>query len=516
MKWAHFLHMYQPWWQHPGILEKIVNESYRPLIRGFLKTPNTKITININSVLTEMLFNNGYRDVIDDLKLLIEMGRVELTGSAKYHAFLPLIPEHEVIRQIKLNHDTNKSYFGDLYKPKGFFPPEMGYSPAMAKVVEDLGYEWILIDEVSFKDPTMDSAFDKVHFIKGTNLNVYFREKKPSNLIMAALVRSKESLLESYRNRLKDNSYTITAMDAETFGHHRPGHDNFLVELFNASEFENIFISEIPKHFKEKDAVIPNDSSWASSWKDIHAGNPYCYWFDKTNKIHSLQWELAGLAIKAVNESEFSDEKYPHMLEELHKWEHLNDEQKQNEEKKREWVNCRDLLDKGLNSDPWWWACAIPWWSIEEIEKGMNTLLKIVSMIPDAKEADRKRANELYINILVLAHEWQRTGYVDKLRGEDQKTRTIPLSKRFAAAHYYEAFIKALGEEELSSAKKREYEQAIKWRDAQYKLERDLDIYDAVHAVDIFRKEGNFERFQEILAEYQKKYREISKGQPEK
>ncbi len=515
MKWAHFLHMYQPWWQHPGVLEKIVNESYRPLLRGFLKTPSTKITININSVLTEMLFNQGYRDVIDDLKILIEMGRVELTGSAKFHAFLPLIPEKEIVRQIKLNNDTNKSYFGDLYKPKGFFPPEMGYSPAMAKVVEDLGFEWILVDEVSFKDPTLDKAFDKIHKIKGTNLDVYFREKKPSNLIMGALVRSKDSLKEAYKDRLNQHLYTITAMDAETFGHHRPGYDNFLVELFSSKEFENIFISDLKNYFSDKDEVVPTDSSWASSWKDIHNGNPYCYWFDKTNKIHSYEWELADIAIRAVDKSDFSDEKYPLMLEEVSKWDSLTDEQKLGEEKKRAWVKARDLLDRGLNSDPWWWACAIPWWSIEEIEKGMNVFLDIVSGIPDVSSQDKNRANELYVKILILAHEWQRTGYVDKLRGEDQKTRNIPLSKRFAAANFYEAFIEALKEEEQKSVLKREYEQSIKWRDAQYKLERDLDIYDAVHVVDIFRKEGDFARFQEILADYQKKYREIAKGQPE-
>ena len=83
MKWGHFLHIYQPAGQHPGVLEKIVNESYRPLIRGFLRIPETRITLNINAVLSESLFENGYRDVIENIKLLVEMGRVELTGSAK-------------------------------------------------------------------------------------------------------------------------------------------------------------------------------------------------------------------------------------------------------------------------------------------------------------------------------------------------------------------------------------------------------------------------------------------------
>jgi len=95
MKWAHFLHIYQPSGQHPGILDKIVNESYRPILRGLYITENAKITLNINSVLTELLFSNGYRDVIEDIKSLVETGKIELVGSAKFHPFLPLLPEQE-------------------------------------------------------------------------------------------------------------------------------------------------------------------------------------------------------------------------------------------------------------------------------------------------------------------------------------------------------------------------------------------------------------------------------------
>lgn len=515
MKWAHFIHMYQPWWQHPGILEKITNESYRPLLRGFLKNPETKITININSVLTEMLFEHGYRDVIDNLKLLVEMDRVELTGSAKYHAFLPLLPEVEIKRQLELNEETNKRYFGEFYKPKGFFSPEMGYSPKVAKIVEEAGFSWILADEVSVCELGKDVSLSTVNYVKGTNLQVYFREKNPSNVIMSAQARSAESLKKIMADRLKKNEYIVTAMDAETFGHHRPGHEEMLFSLMADKEMENILISNIPQYFTQKSEIMPKDSSWASSFEDVSKGNPYNYWFDKENKIHQGQWELADIAIRAVEESDYSDEKYPKLLEEVTSWDNMTEEERAGEKNKRNWLYSRDLLDKSLNSDPWWWACAKPWWSVEEIEKGMNALFRVVSSVPNVSDQDVARADELYKRILITAHEWQRTGLVDKMRLQDQATRKIPLSKRFAAGDYYKALLQALREEEERATKAREYERAIKWRDSQYKLERDLDIYDAVHVIDIFRAEGNFARFNEILEEYKNKYKEISKGQPE-
>ena len=516
MKWAHFLHIYQPFDQHPGTLEKIVNESYRPLIRGFLKEPKTKITLNINAVLSEMLFEHGYRDVIEDVKLLVEMGRVELTGSAKFHAFLPLLPEKEVERQIMLNHETNKRYFGKAFNPKGFFPPEMAYTPKIAEVASRLGYKWILLDEVSM---TTNSDFvlqnDAIHKIGDLDIDVFFREKAPSNLIMGALVRSAKSLETAMEQRLLQDEYLITAIDGETFGHHRPGLEQIIFDTMQSSAFDNVLISELQTLYPKGDSVMPLDSTWASSIKDVRAGNPYSLWFDKSNKIHSEEWGLATLSITALNDSKYSDVLYPSMLEEHLNWDEMHAEQKQEEEKKRQWLKARDALDKALNSDPWWWASAKPWWSVEMIEKGMHALLVVIDSIPDVSSEIKDQAEDIYKRILFTAHEWQRHGIVDQMEENDSKDRRIPLSKRFGASDHYKALLDALKIQEKKACENREYEQAIKWRDGQYKLERDLDIYDAVHILDLFRNEGDFDKFNEILSEYKKKFREISKWQPE-
>lgn len=518
MKWAHFLHIYQPADQHPGILDKIVNESYRPLLKGLYKIPEAKLTLNINGILIELLFKHGYRDVIDDIKGLVELGRLELTGSAKFHSFLPLIPEEEVERQIRLNEETMVKYLGDKFKKKGFFPPEMGYSPKVASIVEKMGYEWILIDEVAVCEPGEvlgDRKLNKTYKIQGTNLRVYFREKHPSNVIMGALTRSADSLKRVMSDRLADNSYVITAMDGETFGHHRPGFEEALFDILRSSDFENVFISELAEHFNETEDVAPKDSSWVPSAAEVAAGDPYNLWLHKDNQIHKYQWQLVDLAVRVVNDSEFSDKKYPRMLEEDFSWDELSSEQKSGEEKKRQWVWARGLLDSALNSDPMWWASAKPWWSVEAIEKGANALYRVVMDVPDASDDKKDQAEDLYKKILFTAHEWQRKGMVDQMAHDDSAERRIPLSKRFAAEGHYKALLKALKAEEERSASNREYEQSIKWRDSQYKLERDLDIYDAVHILDLFRAEGDFKKFEEYLQEYRKTYRKISKGQPE-
>src|SRR5581483_9544072 len=98
--WAPLLHFYQPPMQIPEVLRKVVDESYRPLIDVFRQYPYAKVTVNINGVLTEMLYESGYEDVIDGLRSLSEAGTLEFVGSGKYHPILPLLPDAEIRRQI--------------------------------------------------------------------------------------------------------------------------------------------------------------------------------------------------------------------------------------------------------------------------------------------------------------------------------------------------------------------------------------------------------------------------------
>ena len=74
--WAPFLHFYQPPTQFHSILDRICNESYRPIIKMLAGRPNAKVTVNMCGVLTEMLKEHGHRDIIEGLKELGESGFV--------------------------------------------------------------------------------------------------------------------------------------------------------------------------------------------------------------------------------------------------------------------------------------------------------------------------------------------------------------------------------------------------------------------------------------------------------
>lgn len=492
MFWANFLHIYQPPDQMPDILERITNESYRKLFTGLLANPKARITLNINAGLTEQLDEHGYVDVIKNIKTLAERGQIEFTESAKYHPFLPLTPWAEALRQIKLNQETNQFYFGKIYKPKGFFPPEMAYSRKVADLVASLGYEWLVADEIAYNGKNEAVAYDKIYKIKGLgNFKIFFRDRRVSNLVMSAVVRSEKSLLETLGEEKTKNRYILTAMDGETFGHHRPGLDKLLFEILSSSKFKKITVSEIADRFTTTEIIDPVESTWASSEEDIGRGVQFLSWNDPENPIHAWQWEFTGLVLKIV---EKIDQKKPYCK------------------------TVRAKMDRALHSCQYWWASGKPWWSLEMIECGAWRLLDVLRSVPDLPEEQLKRGEDLYQRIVLKAFEWQRTGYIRKLAEGMRKETKIPFKKRTleeGKPEVYFAFLKTMDKEMNKAARKKDFEKAILWRDAILKIEDKNDVYDAVHATDLLRMSVPGGDLEKLMDKYKAKYKKIRGGQPE-
>lgn len=496
MYWANFLHFYQPIEQQPDILEAVVAQSYRPLIEGIKQNKGVRLTLNINGVLLELFDRYGYRDLIMALRELGEEGRLEFTGSAKYHALLPFLNEKEVVRQIKANNETGKFFLGDGYKPRGFFPPEMAYSENLAPLVSELGFEWIILDEIALNGKTNQVDYSKVYKIKNTNLSVLFRERRMSNLIMSAIVRSEKSLLDAMGGEPKEGAYILTGMDGETFGHHRPGLENMLFEIFRSKRFRLSTVSEIFDQFGGKEGAVeaqPVRSTWASSELDIERGVQFLSWSDPDNIIHQWQWEFTTLVLDELYAMDEHDPIYPEM---------------------------RRKMDAALASDHFWWASAKPWWSLEMIESGAYRLLDSLRSIPEVPPNKLDRAQELYEKIVSTAFEWKRSGKIYEMMSGNRERVRIPFKERTlkrggGEAEIYKAFIDMMKQQEKKAVAKREYEKAILWRDAVYKIEHKNDVYDAIHAIDLLRLEIPNEEIEKTLDKYTAQYRKIRGGQPE-
>lgn len=493
MKWANFLHMYQPAEQQPDILEAIVAQSYRPLIGGLKNRPHIRLTLNVSGALFELFDKYGYKDLIEDLKQLCEEGRVEFTSSTKYHAILPFLTEVEMVRQITLNNETLKHFLGPNLKLKGFFAPEMAYDPKAVSVIEGLGFEWMILDEISCGGEVGKVDYSKIYNIEGSKLKVFFRERRLSNLIMSAIVRSKDTLIEAMKDDIKSDRYVITAMDAETFGHHRPGLEKMLFDIFDNGTLDLIQISEISNYYKEELSIFPALATWASSKQDIDEGNQFLSWSDPENIIHKWQKAFTDLVVKNVYALDKNNPRYSVV---------------------------REKLDIALASDHFWWASGKPWWSLEMIEDGAYRLLDTLRHTPGVTGEDLEEGRDYYEKIITTAFNWQRTGKIRQMMQSQKSILRIPFKDRTVALGgaeegVYHAFIDMMKGLEKKAIESREYEKAILWRDAMYKLENKLDIYDTINAIDLLRIEIPHKEVEKTIETYKKKYFEIRGGQPE-
>ncbi|HCJ67231.1 MAG TPA: hypothetical protein DHV62_07920 [Elusimicrobia bacterium] len=401
MYWANFLHIYQPPTQKEEIVRKVNEECYRPLVETLKKHKNGKITLNINACLTEQLIRYHFYDVVDGLGELAQNGQIEFTGSAKYHPVLPLIPEEEVERQIELNQKSNEKYFRGVYKPNGFFPPEMCYSRIVAEIIKKLGFEWIIVDEISYNGKLGQYENDHLYFVEAFEpLRIFFKERKISAAITYGKCKNLVEFKDLNRNILTKNIYLLTGTDGEVYGHHRPGQEKLLIEVFENSDIQTCTISELETFFKKTKATNPVSSSW-STWEDeIEQNIPYPQWDYPGNEIHKIQWELAKLAINLVNKTE---KKFG---------------------RDESWQKARTLLDEGLHSCQWWWVSCRPWWDTQMADRGAEVLSQVILNLKRCEIADSviEKAIKLKENIHNLAKKWHLSGKAKKLQDEYMKS----------------------------------------------------------------------------------------------
>lgn len=488
MYWVNFLHIYQPVDQSKEILKRVVNESYRPLFKGLLKIPRIKINLNINSALAEILIKEGYNDVIETIKKLAKAKKLEFTESAKYHPLLPSLKTEEIIRQVKKNHKDNKKYFGEVYKPVCFFPPEMAYGSLVGKVVSRLDYQMILLDEISYNGGKDKPPADRLFTIKGTDgLIAVFRERRVSNCIMSGIVRGEKEFLDLVREEVEENKYLCTAMDGETFGHHRPGLEKVFFKILNSKKLKQIFLSELPNYFNLEREISPIQATWASTEEDIEKGVQFYSWKNPKNKVHQLQWRFLNYLLSLSKTKKCS-------------------------------LKIQDKLDRVMASDQFFWASGEPWWSIEMIEKGAWTTLQTLKSLPSLTKSQIQKGEDYYKEILSTAFWWQRSGKIEALAKKYKEAVKIPFKERTleqGKPEVYYAFLELMRRKMQIAVKKKNFERAILWRDAIWKLETKNDIYDALHAVDLLRLEVPDSQLKKIMDRYKEKYKKIKPGQPE-
>lgn len=366
--WAMLLHFYQPPTQTHDVLTRIVDESYRPLLAVLSEHHNARIAVNINAVLTEMLADHGYGDVLDSLRILGERGQVEFVGSGRFHPILPLVPEGERVRSIADNAHLNRKLLGPSWQARGFFPPEMCYSGEILPGVAKSGHEWIILSGVACP---AEWPTDLVYRVPadGRSMHVLFRDDVRSNRISFRETNPQPFVEDLSRVGGGKDAYVVTAMDAETYGHHIAGWEReFLGATYDllahqgrphahTSKVVPVQPSELIARFADGPVVEPLPSSWSTSRDDIAAHNPYPLWQAPGNEVHRLQWEFVDHSVALLALAR----RYARS-DEARKFADLADHQ----------------LQPALHSCQFWWASRRPMWDVPMIYRGFQLLSQVL------------------------------------------------------------------------------------------------------------------------------------------
>ncbi len=374
-------HFYQPPGQRDEIVYEVTNQCYRP-VTNWLANNNFHVAVNITRSLMEHLIKLHLHDVIENLGIATENGSIELTASAGYHAILPKLRDYEggeseVKRQIELNEEFNRKIFGSLWNPKGFFPPEMAFSPELALIIKEMGYEWTITDAPLFDavhDYKISIPYRNIGTVNG--LPVFFRSnwsnefalempKRHDYNITAYIARMRQDISKWFNDHI---AHLTLGYDVETLGHHVKEYNLSALDTYVKVCFENgikptLFSQILPQYEKKEVKILPG--SWSSSVEDIKAGEYYPSWYHSKNPVHRVFEQLEQHAIATV-----------HKAAEL---------VSSNPIAKQLYEKARKELDEGLHSCKQWWSNPLHGrWNTRHIYHGFNLLEGAISNAIDA------------------------------------------------------------------------------------------------------------------------------------
>ncbi len=223
------LHLYQPYAQIESVFKRVTAECYIPLI-NYIKSTKTKLTLNIPLSTLEQFEKYGYTEVLKDLKNLYDGEIIELTGTGAYHPLLTRIPLDYAENQILLQEYGLGYFFGShgaqdeakqtqLKDINGFFPPELAFNPALTPVLDAMGYQWVLVEDIAVENNlNRPNTFFK---LKDFNITFVCRNSFLSNLLSFKRDTDGNSISNHVINTLNSavSQTLVIAFDAECLGH---------------------------------------------------------------------------------------------------------------------------------------------------------------------------------------------------------------------------------------------------------------------------------------------------------
>lgn len=147
------LHNHQPVGNFDGVFEQAYRESYRPFLDVIADYPEIPFSLHTSGSLLEWLEQHR-PEYIDQLRLLVERGQVEIVGGAFYEPILANIPRRDRIGQIRSYTQHLEKLFGTSVR--GMWMPERVWEQSFAGDLATAGIRYTILDDHHFRAAGMN------------------------------------------------------------------------------------------------------------------------------------------------------------------------------------------------------------------------------------------------------------------------------------------------------------------------------------------------------------------------
>ncbi|CUU02244.1 Glycosyl hydrolase family 57, partial [Candidatus Kryptobacter tengchongensis] len=142
------IHNHQPVGNFDFVFEHAYKVAYKPFIEILAKHPKIKLAQHYTGVLFDWILKN-HPEFLNDLKVLVDNGQIELITGGFYEPILAIIPDQDKLDQIKKLSDFIVENFGR--KPVGMWLAERVWEQHIVKFIAMAGVKYVIIDDTHFR-----------------------------------------------------------------------------------------------------------------------------------------------------------------------------------------------------------------------------------------------------------------------------------------------------------------------------------------------------------------------------
>ncbi|MBI4052270.1 MAG: DUF1926 domain-containing protein [Elusimicrobia bacterium] len=141
------VHNHQPVGNFDAVMEKAYHRAYAPFLEVLTKHPRIRMSMHCSGVLLEWL-SSHHADYISHLKELCLAGQVELMAGGFFEPVITAIPGRDQKGQILRMKRFLQKEMGQ--SPEGLWLAERVWEPQLARLLNQLGLEYTIVDDVHF------------------------------------------------------------------------------------------------------------------------------------------------------------------------------------------------------------------------------------------------------------------------------------------------------------------------------------------------------------------------------